>query len=116
MTSLSRRKGIYHGYYVAAVVFLSTGLSIGTAQYAFGEFARPLQEEFGWSKTEFSAALSFAFVSGAFAPFIGRLSDRLGTRPVIVVSLLMVSAGFALRPLISELWHWYLFSALVYLA
>jgi MFS family permease len=29
-------------------------------------------------------------------------------------SLLLIAAGFSLRPLISELWHWYLFSAIVY--
>lgn len=108
----SRR--LFHGYYVAAVVFLSTGLSIGMAQYAFGEFAGPLQEKFGWSQTQLNLSLTFAFISGLLAPFIGRLSDRYGTRPVMFASLLLIAAGFALRPLISELWHWYLFSALVY--
>lgn len=111
----SNRRGIFHGYYVAVVVFLSTGLSIGMAQYAFGEFSGPLQEEFGWSQTEINLSLSFAFVSGLAAPFIGRMSDRYGTRPVMFWSLVMISVGFALRPLISELWHWYLFSALVYI-
>jgi MFS family permease len=96
------------------VVFLSTGLSIGMAQYAFGEFSEPLREEFGWSQTQLNLSLSFAFVSGLIAPFVGRLSDRVGTRPVLVGSLLLIALGFVLRPLISELWHWYLFSALVY--
>ena len=105
----------YQGFFVAIVVFLSTGLSIGMAQYAFGEFAGPLQEKFGWSQTELNLSLTFAFVSGLSAPFIGRISDRFGTRPTMAVSLLMIALGFALRPLISELWHWYLFSALVYL-
>ena len=104
----------FRGYYVALVVFLSTGLSIGMAQYSFGEFAGPLQEEFGWSQTELNLSLTFAFISGILAPFIGRLSDRFGTRPVMFVSLLFIAAGFLFRPLISELWHWYLFSALVY--
>ena len=104
----------FRGYYVALVVFLSTGLSIGMAQYSFGEFAAPLQEQFGWSQTELNLSLTFAFISGILAPFVGRLSDRYGTRLVMFVSLLFIAAGFALRPLISELWHWYLFSALVY--
>lgn len=106
--------GIYHGYYVATVVFLSTGLSIGMAQYSFGEFVEPLQEKFGWSQTQINFSLAFAFVSGLLAPFIGRVSDRYGTRRVMFASLMVIALGFALRPLISELWHWYLFSALVY--
>lgn len=104
----------FRGHYVAIVVFLSTGLSIGMAQYSFGEFVEPLQEKFGWSQTEINLSLTFAFVSGLLAPFIGRLSDRYGTRPVMFASLLLIALGFALRPLITELWHWYLFSALVY--
>ncbi len=107
-------RGLYRGYYVAVVVFLSTGLSIGMAQYSFGEFAGPLQEEFGWSQTEVNLSLSFAFISGLLAPLVGRLSDRYGTRPVMFASLLLIALGFAIRPMISELWHWYTFSALVY--
>ncbi|MEX0762222.1 MAG: MFS transporter [Dehalococcoidia bacterium] len=105
---------IYHGWHVAWVVFLSTGLSIGMAQYAFGVFGPELEEEFGWSRTQVNASLSFAFISGMSAPLVGRLADRFGTRPVLVVSLLLAATGFALRPLISELWHLYLFSTLVY--
>ena len=53
-------------------------------------------------------------MSGLVAPFAGRAMDRWGARPVTVISLLLVAAGFLLRPLITSLWHWYLFSALVY--
>ena len=105
---------IYRGYPIALVVFLSTGLSVGMAQYAFGEFATPLKEEFGWSQTQLNLSLAFSFISGLLAPFIGNLSDRIGIRPVMFGSLLLIASGFLLRPLISELWHWYLFSSLVY--
>lgn len=115
MTAATAEKtGIYHGYYVAVVVFLSTGLAIGMTQYSFGEFSGALQERFGWTQTQLNLSLSFAFISGLIAPFIGRLTDRIGVRPVIAGSLFLIASGFALRPLIGELWHWYLFSALVY--
>lgn len=105
---------IYRGYPIAVIVFLSTGLSVGMAQYAFGEFSGPLREEFGWSQTQLNFSLAFSFISGILAPFVGNLSDRIGIRPVMFASLLIIAVGFLLRPLISELWHWYLFSALVY--
>ncbi len=105
---------MYRGYPIAVVAFLSTGLTIGTSQYAFGEFAAPLREAFGWSQTALNLSLSLAVVSGLVAPFAGRAMDRWGARPVTVISLLLVAAGFLLRPLITSLWHWYLFSALVY--
>ena len=105
---------IYRGYYIAFVVFLATGLAIGMGQYSFGEFSAPLREKFGWTQTQFNLSLSFAFISGIIAPFIGRISDSIGVRSVIVISLLCMALGFGLRPFISQLWHWYLFSALVY--
>ena len=109
-----RQVTVYRGYPIAVVVFLSTGLTIGTSQYAFGEFAGPLRDHFGWSQTALNLSLTLAVVSGVLAPLIGRAADRWGSRPVTVISLLLVAAGFLLRPLIDSLWHWYLCSALVY--
>ena len=105
---------LYRGYVVALLVFLSTGLSIGMAQYSFGEFAGPLQERYGWNQTELNLSLTFAFISGILAPLIGVWTDRFGVRPVMVVSLALIALGFILRPFITELWHWYTLSALVY--
>ena len=105
---------VYLGWHIAWIVFLSGGLTIGITQYAFGSFAEPMESQFGWSRTEFNAALSFAFISGLLSPFVGRLMDRYGVRPIVVVSVALISAGLLLRPLISELWHWYFFHALVF--
>ena len=104
----------YRGYQIALIAFLSTGLSIGMSQYAFGQFATPLQEEFGWTKTQLNGALSLAFISGITGPILGKSADKYGIKVVLLISLLMISLGFLLRPTISNLWHWYLYSALVY--
>ena len=104
----------YRGYQIALIAFLSTGLSIGMSQYAFGQFATPLQAEFGWTKTQLNGALSLAFISGITGPILGKCADKYGIKIVLLISLLMISLGFLLRPTISNLWHWYLYSALVY--
>ena len=104
----------YRGYQIAFVAFLSTGLSIGMSQYAFGQFAEPLQSQFGWTKTQLNAALSLAFVSGITGPILGKLADKRGIRLVLFISLLIISIGFLLRPTISTLWEWYLYSGLIY--
>ncbi|MBA46559.1 MAG: hypothetical protein CL893_00555 [Dehalococcoidia bacterium] len=104
----------YRGYQIALIAFLSTGLSIGMSQYAFGQFATPLQAEFGWTKTQLNGALSLAFISGITGPILGKSADKYGIKIVLFISLLMISLGFLLRPTISNLWHWYLYSGLVY--
>ena len=111
---ITKLRQIYRGYPIAIVVFLSTGLSVGMTQYAFGELAGPLKEQFGWSQTQLNLSLAFSFISGLCAPFVGTLSDRIGIRPVMFGSILIIAIGFLMRPFITELWHWYLFSALVY--
>jgi len=111
---ITKLRQIYRGYPIAMVVFLSTGLSVGMTQYAFGEFAGPLREQFGWSQTQLNLSLAFSFISGLCAPFVGNLSDRIGIRPVMFGSILIIAIGFLMRPFITELWHWYLFSAFVY--
>ena len=111
---ITKLRQIYRGYPIAIVVFLSTGLSVGMTQYAFGEFAGPLKEQFGWSQTQLNLSLAFSFISGLCAPFVGTLSDRIGIRPVMFGSILIIAIGFLMRPFFTELWHWYLFSALVY--
>ena len=98
------------GALIIAVVFSSTAVAVGVSQYAFGLFIEPIEETFGWSRTEISASLSFAAVGGLAAPFIGRAMDRFGARPVLVLSLLVFGLSFCLRPLMTELWHWYALS------
>ena len=100
------------GALVIAVVFSSTAIGVGVSQYAFGLFIVPIEETFGWSRTEISASLSFAAVGGLTAPFLGRAMDRFGARPILVFSLAVFGLSFCLRPLMTELWHWYALSFL----
>ena len=60
MFNFNTKKINIYGPIVMVVVFLSSALSIGPG-YAFGMFIKPLQNEFAWSTTEISFALSFAF-------------------------------------------------------
>ena len=98
------------GAFVIAVVFSSTAVAVGVSQYAFGLFIAPIEETFGWTRTEISASLSFAAVGGLSAPLLGRAMDRFGARPILVLSLVVFGLSFCLRPLMTELWHWYALS------
>jgi MFS family permease len=105
----------YYGWLVVAVVFLSSALSIGPG-YAFGLFIEPLEDSFGWHRTAISLSLSFGAVGSLTSPLLGRIMDRYGTRPLMAGSLAVMGVGFLLRPLMTELWHWYALSFLQYVA
>ena len=92
---------------VLGTLFLAAGVNVGSSNYAFGLFVEPLESTFGWSRTAISASLSFTAVGALASPIIGRLMDRHGARPVLVVSLALMGISFLIRPAMTELWHWY---------
>ena len=108
-----RRPG--YGWVIVAVIFSSMSVAIGTAQYAFGVFVEPLEEQFGWTRTQINASLSFFAVGSLVAPFVGKFMDRFGARPVMTVSLLLFATSYLLRPFMTELWQWYALSAMQFL-
>lgn len=107
-------KGIYRGWYIAGVSGLSIGAVLGTAQFAFSLFILPLEEEFGWSRTQVNGALTVGIVSGLLSPFIGNLMDRIGAKWTMAGSITLVAIAFLLRSVMTELWQFYLFSALMF--
>ena len=92
---------------VLGTLFLAAGVNVGSSNYAFGLFVEPLETTFGWSRTAISASLSFTAVGALASPIIGRLMDRHGARPVLVISLTLMGLSFLIRPAMTELWHWY---------
>ena len=109
---VSRARTAYDGWLIVGVVFLAAALSIGSSSYAFGLFVEPLERTFGWQRAAISASLSFMAVGSITSPIIGRLMDRHGARLIMAVSLVVMSISFLMRPLMTELWHWYALSFL----
>ena len=50
------------------------------AQFAFGVFVTPLEEEFGWSRTQINISLTLGVITAFMSPFTGRLLDQYGSR------------------------------------
>lgn len=105
-----RARRIYRGWPIVAISFLAAALTVGTSGYAFGLFIEPLEAEFEWSRTAIGASLSFLAIGSLISPLVGRLMDQYGARPVMVVSIAIFSLSFVLRPMMTELWHWYALS------
>ena len=96
---------IHPAWIVAAVAFLAL---VGAAGFraAPGVLMVPLQNEFGWSTTVLSAAVSINLVLfGLTAPFAAALMERFGIRAVTSVALVLIGAGSALTVLVNQSWQ-----------
>ena len=99
------RRRLHPAWIVAAVAFLAL---VGAAGFraAPGVLMVPLQQEFGWSTTVLSAAVSINLVLfGLTAPFAAALMERFGIRAVTATALVLIGAGSALTVLVNESWQ-----------
>ncbi len=93
----------YYRYLLATAGFLVT-LSLGTL-YAWSIFIPHLEQEFGWTRAMVTIPFTVASLVFAFgmAP-AGRIQDLKGPRPLLMVSAVLIFAGYGLSSLAHELW------------
>ena len=104
----NRRWGVFF------TLFFSGSFVIGINVYSFGLFIEPLEKEFGWTREQISLGYSLSFVSSLFAPLVGKLIDIKGSKIFLVSSIFLVSAGFLLRPLMTDFSHWIILNSMVF--
>lgn len=80
-------------WWPAVLLGMATIGAYGLVLYAFSVFIEPIKAETGWSNGALSGAFSLGLlVSGIGAIFTGRFLDQIGSRPVMLGSLLAGSA------------------------
>jgi sugar phosphate permease len=88
---------IFYGWWVVFVCFLFTFYVSGTVMFGFTAFFEPIAAEFGWSYTQISFAASLRGLElGIFAPIMGFLVDRFGSRRLLFSGALLIGLGFIL--------------------
>ena len=74
-------------------------ISGGIGWFTFPIFLKPLENEFGWTRTQTMLGVGiWALVSGAFSPLLGHWIDRFGARRIVLAGVVfggLCSWGFA---------------------
>jgi len=104
------RHNIHYAWAVAGATFL-TMLAMAGAIGAPGVFLTPLQQEFGWSSADISAALAVRFaLFGLMGPFAAAFMNHFGLRRVVIVALCVVGGALLMslrmQTLSQLLWLW----------
>ena len=90
-------KKIFYGWWIVLACSLIGFYVGGVIFYGFTAFFEPIREEFGWSYTQISLAASLRGLEmGIFAPLVGFLVDRFGSRKLIFWGTITVGFGLIL--------------------
>jgi len=105
LESTRKTRRVHPAWWVVIVAFLAL---FGAAGFrgAPGALLMPLHEEFGWSMSVMSLAVSVNLVLyGLVAPFAAAFMDRFGLRRVVAVALSLVALGAAGSVFVTASWQ-----------
>lgn len=89
------------GWRVVAGAALALGTALPIWNYVSSLFVVHLTGEFGWTRGQLASATAAAFIGSLAGPFVGKLADNFGVRPVLGFGLIGYAAMFvalALQP------------------
>ena len=100
---------VFYGWWMVAAGAGAQAVIGVLFNQAFSTYAAVLRSEFGWSRSELSAAFAMARVeSGLLGPVEGWLLDRFGPRRVMVLGIVLLGAGLIAFSFINSLLFFYL--------
>jgi sugar phosphate permease len=77
--------------------------------HAMSVWAVALEREFGWNRTQLGFALTFTRVEGGLmGPIEGYLTDKVGTRRMVFIGLMILGGAFIFFGQVQNLWMFYL--------
>jgi MFS family permease len=97
----------FYGWVVLAAAFVIITMSIGTL-FTLGVFLKPIEDSMGWSRSGIGAIGFFNWVvMGAGGVVSGFVSDRLGTRRVVLAGAIVLGLGLVLSSHVQQVWQFY---------
>lgn len=107
-----KRKKIYYGWIIVIASFLVTMVGLGAINSMTGVLVKPVCDELGFSRAEFSFYRTVITLVGTFLmPFYGRRIQQIGVKKIMLVcsvALPLVTFAYSFS---TKIWHFYLIAA-----
>ena len=106
--SASVPSGPFYGWVVLGAAFVIISMSIGML-FTLAVFLKPIEEAMGWSRSSIgSVGFLNWVVMGLGGVVAGFVSDRVGTRAVVLLGSALLGLGLVLSSQVTALWQFYL--------
>ena len=100
---------MFYGWWLVGITGLIMVIATVPLFHAITVWAVALEREFGWSRAQLGFALTFTRVeSGLVGPLEGYLTDKVGTRLMVFVGLVILGGAFLFFSRVDNLWMFYL--------
>ncbi|MEX2230405.1 MAG: MFS transporter [Dehalococcoidia bacterium] len=109
------RPRVYYGYYIVGAALLAQFIAVGTQGSVSGAFFKPMSDDLGWTRAEFTYAQTVGRFMMAFAGFfIGVYVDRYGGRRLMLIGGTILAASLFAVSGVTALWQWVLLRGLIF--
>lgn len=105
----------FYGWYVVALACLSQLMAFSFVSYVNGVLLYPMVQDLGWSRGEYSGAVTLSLIVLGFAGFfIGGLVDRHGARRFMVAGACLAGCSLIGLTWVQTLWQFYILRSVVF--
>lgn len=109
LADIPRRTPFFYGWVIVACAIGAAFARQGAAVATLSVFINPMSDEFGWTRTAISGAVSLGGVLAAIsAPVIGPLVDRRGARMLLGCAAVVVASACVALSQVTNLVFFYL--------
>lgn len=106
--------GIFYGYYLIGAAMVAQFISVGSQNYIIGAFFKPMTNDLGWTRSEFTLGRTVAqFVMAFTGFFIGGHVDRHGGRRLMLIGIAILSSALWALSYVQELWQWIVLNGII---
>jgi sugar phosphate permease len=103
------QRGLFYGWIVVTAALIIIAIGVGL-MFSLSVFMEPLEQAFGWSRGQIARANLYGWVVFGVCSFAcGILSDRFGTRWIVLLGGLLFGCGLLALSRMQTLWQLYLF-------
>ncbi len=108
MIQTEKKPKIFYGWYILAIGVTGAFLSAGSSQLFMSIMLKPLTEEFGWSRTAATGAITTgSILAGLLSLPFGKLVDRYGPRLLTSLGALITACAYVAITKFVSLWQFY---------